>query len=88
MDTVQEQAKGKHTTIEVNGRDKTVSGKEVSYEELVALAFDPVPTGPMVVITITFSGGPAHHREGTLGPGQSTEIKAGERFNVVATDKS
>ncbi len=33
-------------TIIVNGREKTVTGKTLSFDEVLRLAFDPVPTGP------------------------------------------
>jgi Multiubiquitin len=78
----------KETEIIVNGRPKTVEGKEISYDRVVPLGLDPVPTGPNVVITVTYSDarGPLH--AGTLTAGHSVEIRKGTRFNVKATDKS
>jgi len=79
---------GKQTTIVVNGREKTVEGDVIAFEEVVALGLDPVPTGPNVVITVTFSDARGPKHDGTLTVGHSVEIRNGTRFNVKATDKS
>jgi hypothetical protein len=78
----------KEITIIVNGRKKVVKKKELSFDELVALAFNPVPTGPNVLFTITYEGGPKVNPEGTLVKGQIVKIKDGMIFNVIQTDKS
>lgn len=78
----------KQTEIVVNGREKTVKGMEISYEAVVPLGLDPVPSGPNVLITVTYSDAPGPQRAGTLTPGHSVKIRNGTRFNVVATDKS
>jgi hypothetical protein len=80
--------RGQKTSIVVNGREKTVSGNEISYEQVVRLGLDPVPTGPNVAITVTYSGARSRPDSGTLTPGHSIGIKKGTRFNVKATDKS
>jgi Multiubiquitin len=72
-------------TVIVNGRSKKVEQSELSYDEVVALAFDPVPSGPNVVITVTWRHG---NESGTLIAGESVEVKDGMKFDVTATDKS
>lgn len=79
---------GKQTKIVVNGREKTVEGDVIAFEEVVALGLDPVPEGPNVVITVTYSDARGPKHDGTLTAGHSVEIKNGTRFNVKATDKS
>lgn len=79
---------GKQTKIIVNGREKTVEGDEISFEQVVPLGLDPVPSGPNVVITVTYSDAKGPQQSGTLTAGHSVEIKNGTRFNVKATDKS
>lgn len=75
-------------TIIVNGRKKEVATKELSYTDIVNLAYDNnPPTGPNIVITVTFKKG-ENDKQGTLLPGDSTKIKDGTIFNVTATDKS
>ncbi len=75
-------------TIIVNGRKKEVATKELSYADIVNLAYDNnPPTGPNIVITITFKKGEGD-KQGTLLPGDTIKIKDGMIFNVTATDKS
>ena len=78
----------KEVTIIVNGREKTVSGKELSFNQLVKLAFDNPPTGEFICFTITYRRGHGNKPEGTLNEGESVKIKQGMIFNVTATDKS
>ena len=74
--------------IIVNGREKKVTAKELSFQEIVNLAYnnDP-PTGENVVITVTYSKG-EDGKQGSLLPGMSVKIKDGMIFNVKATDRS
>lgn len=79
----------KTITIIVNGRQKEVPKKEeLSYEEVVNLAYDNnPPTGENVVITVTYSKG-VDGKQGSLVKGGSVKAKDGMIFNVTATDKS
>jgi multiubiquitin len=87
--STQPSEKDKTRTIIVNGRPKEVEGKELTFEEIVNLAFDNnPPTGENIVITVTYSKGEEGKKEGTLLPGESVKIKDGMVFNVTATDKS
>lgn len=78
----------KEHTIIVNGRKKEVTTEELSFDQLVALAFNPVPTGPNILFTITYENGPRENPEGSLLAGGTIEIKEGMIFNVFQTDKS
>jgi hypothetical protein len=78
---------GGHVEIIVNTRPKRVRRGPISYEEVVALAFDPVPSGPMVLITVTWYRG-AGGRSGDLLPGQRVAVHDGMIFDVVPTDLS
>lgn len=78
----------KEVTIVVNGREKTVSEKELSFDQLVKLAFDNPPTGEFICFTITYRRGHGNKAEGTLSEGESVKVKKGMIFNVTATDKS
>ena len=79
----------KDVTNIVNRRAKVVpKNEELSFAELVALAFNNnPPTGPNIVITVTYSKG-EDGKQGTLLEGQSVKIKDGMVFYVTATDKS
>ena len=78
----------KKITIIVNARKKEVTGTTLSFDQIVALAFDPVPTGPNIMFTITYRRGPHANPEGSLVEGGSVQIKEEMVFNVTATDKS
>lgn len=79
---------GSETTIIVNTREKTVQGKEVAYDQIVALAFETVPSGENIEITVLYRDGPGQNKEGTLAPNGSVRIKKDMIFDVTATDKS
>lgn len=79
---------GGKTTIIVNTREKQVEGKEVTYDQIVALAFDTPPSGEFIEITVAYRDGPGTNKEGTLKPGSSVRIKKDMIFDVTATDKS
>lgn len=84
----QGQGHDKDVTIVVNGRQKVVTAKEMTFAEIVALAFDNPATGPNVVFTITYRRGHGEKPEGTLVEGESVKIKDGMIFNVTETSKS
>ena len=74
--------------IIVNGREKEVSEKELSFEQIVDLAYNNnPPTGENVVITVTYSKG-EDGKQGSLTAGKTVKIKDGMIFNVKATDRS
>lgn len=81
-------ARGHGITIVVNARKRTVNTRKLTFEQLVALAFDPVPSGPNWEFTVTYRNGPHSHPQGTLIVGRSVRIQEGMIFNVTATDKS
>jgi hypothetical protein len=78
----------KTTAVIVNGQEKTVDDKDISFEEVVALAFDPVPRGPNVLLTVSYRRGQGEKPQGTLTAGESVRVKKGMIFDVTATDKS
>lgn len=75
-------------TIIVNGRKRTVNSRELTYEDVVNLAYDNnPPVGENVVITVTYSRGD-NDSAGSLLAGQEVKVKEGMVFNVKATDRS
>lgn len=74
--------------IIIDGTSFEVPKGKVSFEQIVNLAFDNnPPSGPNVVITVTYDRGVGGH-SGSLLPGKEVEVTAGMVFNVKATDKS
>ena len=78
----------KTVTIVVNGRPKEVETDEVSFDELVDLAFDDPARGPQIVFTITFRKAGGRIEEGELDEGQRLKIQEGTVINVTRTDQS
>jgi len=75
-------------SIIVNGRPREFAGKEISYDQVIRLAFDSPPYGENTLFTVTYKRGAEHKPEGSLVAGESVKVKKGMVFNVVATDKS
>lgn len=81
-------AQKKEFTITVNTREKIWDKKEISYEEVVVLAYGVYDNDEKVVYTVSFSKGDESHKEGSLVKGVSVKIKNGMIFNVSRSNKS
>ncbi len=79
---------GHEYKVIVNGREKPVDHRVLTFDEVVQLAFDPVPTGPDVTFTVTYSHAVKPQHEGIVSPGGEVTIKQGTIFDVTRTDKS
>ena len=76
-------------TIIINGTEQTVSKKEeLTFDEIVRLAFSPVPTGDNILITVAYRRGHSSKPQGTVVPGGSVKVVNHMIFDVTATDKS
>jgi hypothetical protein len=80
--------KPKTYRIIVNGQEKTVTTKTVTYEQTVLLAFPNLIKGPNIVYTVGYEDGPHQNPSGSLMPGGKVKVKDGMIFDVTATDKS
>lgn len=79
----------KTVTIIVNGRPKTLPKKEIlTFEEVIALAFENPPTGDGIQYTVQYTRGHGNKPAGTLVEGQSVKIKEGMEFDVTSTNRS
>ncbi|MDO8381001.1 multiubiquitin domain-containing protein [Phenylobacterium sp.] len=74
--------------IVVNARKVKVTSRDLTYAQVVALAFNPVPTGPDVIFTVTYRKGPPANPKGTLPEGGTVTIKNGMIFVVTQTNRS
>ena len=79
---------GAMVPIVVNGRERAVAERELTFERLVDLAFPQLPVEAARSFTVTYRRGPADRPEGSLVAQQSTRLEPGTRFNVTATTKS
>lgn len=85
----QDEQDGDHNRYEiiVNGKPHKWGKREISYLEVVDLAFPP-PHKETEIFTVQYSRGPDKNREGTLVLGQQVFVKNGMNFHVSRTDKS
>ena len=79
--------KCKNIKIIVNGREKVVQKVELSYKEIVELAFGSTGNNA-IVYTVTYSKGPEENKYGDMVSGDVVKIKEGMVFNVTATSRS
>ena len=81
-------------TLIVNGHEREISSKELSpdgeitFDEVVRLAFADPPSGPYIVFTVSYWNGAGRPPEGILYSGESVKVKDGTVFDVTVTDKS
>lgn len=78
----------KQVTLYVNGTPKVVHKERLTFEEIVALAFDNPPTGDGIQFTIQYSRGHSSSSKGSLVEGQSVQVKEGMEFDVTSTNRS
>ena len=76
----------KTTTIIVNGRQREVVGKNVSYSQIVQLAFPNDQPDTNIEYTVAYAN--PHGKDGTLVNGQEVHVKEGMIFNVTKTNRS
>lgn len=75
-----------NTVIIVNGRERTVTGETISFDQVVVLAFGAVD--PQTIYTMAYTEGPAANREGSMVAGTTVHIQKGMIFNVTPTRRS
>lgn len=82
------EAPGQNKTVAiiVNGRPREVTGKMISYEEIVKLAFPDDPSNQDIDFTVAYAN--PHGKDGELVAGQQVHVKEGMVFNVTKTNRS
>ena len=88
MSNVEHAGDGQHFKIIVNGRERIVTQHELSYIDVVRLAFENPTINENIIYTVTYKRGPDHSSEGTMVEGDTVKVKPGMIFNVTRTDKS
>ena len=78
----------KKVTIVVNGEPFEVEKDEISYAEVVTLAFPEYPQHPEVTYSVKYKRGHGNKPEGVLAPGGTVKVKDEMIFNVSPTGQS
>lgn len=74
--------------IAVNAQPHSVTDPEMTFEQIVGVAFPDHKPNPNIVFSMTYSRAASEPYAGTLGPGGSVKVKSGTTFDVTITDKS
>jgi hypothetical protein len=75
-------------TIIVNAKEREFNGDEISFNQVIELAFGSVSTDPNVAYTITYKRGHGNKPEGSMVKGDVVKVKEGMIFNATMTNKS
>ncbi len=78
----------KQIDIIVNGTHHPVPGDEVSFDQVVDIAYPDGGRGPLITYTVNFYNGAGRPPEGKLIEGKDAKVKDGTVFNVTRTDRS
>lgn len=74
--------------IIVNGSSKKWEKKQISFVELIILAYGTYVDKPTMVYTVAYEDGPKQNSEGSMVKGQVVFVKNKMIFHATATDKS
>lgn len=75
-------------TILVSGDPHTWNKAQISFEEIIILAYGTYDNNPNVVYTVAFEDGPKQNPEGSMIKGTAVYVKHKMIFHATATDKS
>lgn len=78
----------KELQIVVNGREKIWTEKEISFDQVVELAYGSISTDPNIIYTVTYKRGIGNKPEGSMLSGDIIKVKNGMIFNATQTNKS
>ena len=87
-DNKQEGDEQKGFTVKINGREKNVEHDELSYREIVDIAYPDGTQFEQPGFRVVFSGGIARQEEGDLEEGKNLKLKDGMVINVTPYDLS
>ena len=83
-----EHGKGNNLNIWVNGVEHLITKKELSFDEIVVLAFGEYVPAETKAFTVSYSRGNGAHNECVLVAGQVLKPKKGMIINVGCTNRS
>jgi hypothetical protein len=81
-------SKPKHIIIIVNGVPKKWDKMQITFQEVIVLAYGAYIDKPTMVYTVAYEDGPKENPEGSMMKGTSVFVKDKMIFHATATDKS
>lgn len=78
----------KKVTLIVNGTPKDWDKKQISFKEIIILAYGNYVDRPTMVYTVGYEDGPKENPEGSMTKDSSVFVKNKMIFHATATDKS
>jgi len=78
----------KEVTIFVNAEPHETEKDELTYEQVVTLAFPDFPQHPERTYSVAYERGQGNKPTGILSPGGIVKVKDGMRFKVKHTGQS
>lgn len=78
----------KEVEIFINSRSKSVTGKEISYTDVVKLAFADAFQNPNTVYTVTYRYAEGNKPGGSMVEGDTIKLRKEMQFNVAFTTRS
>ena len=84
----QDSDSGKGIQIIVNGTTYSVPTDEVTFDDVVNIAYPDGGRGDLITYTMSFYNGGGRPLEGDLVEGEKAKVKDGTVFNVTRTDRS
>ena len=78
----------KEVTIFVNAEPHETEKDDLTYEQVVTLAFPDFPQHPERTYSVTYERGQGNKPTGILSPGGSVKVTEGMRFKVKHTGQS
>jgi Multiubiquitin len=81
-------APGQTVEIFVNSRPKTVAGHEISYTDLVKLAFADAFQNPNTLYTVTYRYADGNRTGGSMVESDTVKLKKEMHFNVQFSTRS
>ena len=88
IDTAVEKDSKKKITFIVNLKQHSDTKGDVTFEEIVHLAYPELVITPETYMTLTYRRGQGNKPEGSLIAGESVKLKEGMIFNVQLTVQS
>lgn len=78
----------KEFNIVVNGVQKKVVGRELTFKEVIELAYGSMSEDPNVKYTVTYERGEGNKPEGTMVKSSIVKVKEGMVFDATETGRS